>query len=918
MPSLEVKLPPPDPEVMEEIARALARQVAPPEPTPGPTPGPPARPPRGRLEDIIKSAVRGPFETVGGAVDLLELGFQALDPDRPPVPPRDAPLSEQRVLSTRFLEKALGLPDPAETLPGQVAGAITGTVPFGPVGKVGKAPEAAKFAERMLASRAPNIGRSAAIGTTGLLGGEAAGTIFPESTTARVLGALGGGLGGALAPSVLRATGRGLTGFTPGMRAASLRRKMEEEIGKRLEPGVGERAAQATRLGLEIPRFAPFITPAEVSPALQSISRVVRRESSELGEGTTQRLTEGRQVLVDEAERLAPPAGGTLETAQQAAQAERQAALRPLEQEAVVAREGFDVAARPIQAAREVTDVGDDVGARLLQRYKEENTRVSAPFKNLGDETIPGPLAPVQDTIARLRKSTAEAFQNDDFLPTSVTSAVKRLAKEGEEPLGPQLLGPTGRPLPPAPAAPVITTIFELRGLRTSIMLEQLRENAAAVPRFDLLKRMGILERQLDETIKDAIGAADPAKRAALIKANAEFKIFRDTFNRGPVGQAFQGGTRGEVQRLGGGQVFNLFFNAPRGQVRDNIHALEVALGKEEVQRLAREAIQAKLRTAIDDVTGVVNPEGVRRVLTNAANRELLTLFPAIRKETVELLRSGQRIKQPPLATTQDIGRLRATETTVVRQLLGENPSRAIRTILDSDNPTQGLQQARAAVGGNAVAETAIMRALYQELLRRGGITSKGVGVFGDVDSKQLGTMLSDPRNQQLIRAALGGDEAFEVLVRVQKAAQFIEESPLKLPPVVDLPTPETRQFVARSSLQALRITMGAAISRRFMLANLIGNITDRLTLPFTEREIRIILADITSNPQLLTTLGRIRSTADADQAVRGIKQMLRQTVAPALAPVLQQVSQQEGRNALALPQGTSPAGGPTSVPLVQ
>lgn len=815
------------------------------------TPRPPVERPS-LMDEIKRGAQRGVVTGPTSLGDVVGLGLEY------GVKKAGAPQDMQLPSMTQAAEQAMNLPK-VSTPMGRIAEGVTGGAALGVPGGPG------------------GILLGGVAGGLGAVGVETA-KLFTDNPWIQAAAGLAGGLSAGAATRGIEAGAKVVGSFQPTIRRKVLQNAMEKNLAGQI-PDIDEamkRGEEAMALGRKIPGYQPSL--AEVVPAAQSASRMLRKADAGISAQQNLRQTRNIEALVQKADDLAKSFPvGTPESAR-AALKNRESVLKQAEQTKIdKTHEQFSEALKPIRET--VGDVpnpaefGSKIRERVNASFEKQKEDFDGRYKelSLGVRVDPSPsIAALQRLESGIKKAEADALPS-----IYVRDLVRNLGRQKVQMGGGQTaLGPRG-----------LEPLDELIAVRSRLLSEIRKENGENVPNDNKLRLSGELLDGIQANIDNAIKGTP---NAALHQINADYKLFMQKFKSDPI-KNVMAVTRQGVEKKTDRAVFNEFSNLSAGKGADQFKALQEAIGIEEARGVYGEALMAKLMLSpgVKSADGSFNPKGVQKFIED--NSSILRELPGIQRQMQTLKRAADDSLSAPKKAPD----LPDFDSTVARRLMGDYPDEAIKLIVRSGNMTDALSNLKQAFGGQPAVERSMSRALWDSLLDESGRVRPSRTTEPQLRQWEgMGEMLQ--RHERPLRAFYG-DEHYEGLVDIQRAARLSSESPRRIDPGYTQEHSNFAGLVKTMWSRAFGIARGV-IGPQFTSAEVFTRRMANLVDAFDEREIRLIMDNMLHDKNIVETLTKVKNVKDIIEAKRGLKRWLKTNAIPTVGVTGQQLDVQQSK----------------------
>lgn len=798
------------------------------------------------LADFGRGLLRGPVTALTGLVDLLDdqvmkrVGLPGLGEG-----PAATNLAEQF------------LPARPTTQAGRIAEGTSGAVAFGPSSPV----------------------RSAMTGLLGTVGAELGAGIAEQSgaeegtSTALTLGGgLAGGLGSAGALRIAKGVGSAVSTVIPSARRRILAGQAKRLIAGQLEDPatIDPLAQQATALNRQLPGVN--LSLAEISPGVRSLSEQLRSNLPRVEDAQRLRLRGNREAIAEGLRDTSSLPVGTLEGAAGRVKVVADQAKQDFER-------GVAEVIAPVGTRPDLGVLGQDIRKAVNTKFDAEKAKIDQLYDNF-DFTIEGSTDTVKQAFAKLTKDLPKAVPEQSLGPASLRQALKSGDANKAKA---KAIAKVGSRETQEVSDDLVTTrqlseqepLFQVRAVRTEIMQAIRDEHAKASGNKNKIR---LLNKLLDATQQNIDEIVDASGSQELRQIDAQYKQLVERFRQGDVGKIFQGGVRGESERLSDTDVFNAFINSSSNKGRERLNELRAALGND-ADILFEQGLLARFAQSVMTADGQANPTAINRF--RKTHQALIDDIPSLSrklndlssKADLMLLRSGNP------ATIDNI---------LTRQLLGDDPRQAVRTMMANENPGRSLRQLTETFGNEGAGVRSISRAFQDELMNRAGIVRKSATTEARAGSEELGQLLQRQRGQL---EAFYGPEHVQRLERWQKAAEFTEQSRSAIRPKAEIPKGEMESLLTRFWSRSFAIARGV-IGPQFTTAEAASRQAARLIRAFDEREIRLVLDSVIHDPDVMNTLASVRKAGDIPQAQRSLKTWLKKNALPLSAATAQTEAQ--------------------------
>jgi len=791
----------------------------------------------GFLDEVQRGLARGVVSGPSSIVDLIGLGTQAgletsgLDP-------------KHRLPSATEAAENLGLPK-VSTAAGRIAEGISGGAVLTPF--------------------APGVG--ATVGGVGAAAIEVAKQFTDDPIILAGAGLAGGVSANSLANTVKAGT-RVAASLQPTMRRRILKGQMERLLAGHI-PDVDvaiKNAQEAQQLGQAIPGFQPAL--AEVVPATQQASRILRQSDSIIAAAQNKRLTGNVEALVKKAEDLGKTLpSGTPDSARRALH-HRDEVLREVEhaRQAKV-HTAFDEALLPIR--QEVGDIPDTIGfgqtlrTTVKDAFEKEKATFDQRYSELELNIQVDPMPSVR-ALEALEAGVKKAEVRD--LPdVFIRDVIRNLGRKK----------PAGLPIKGSLGPRGTETLGELRAVRSSLLSERMAEKAKPAPDANKLRLLNQLFDGVQQNIDDAIGQT---QNAALKQLNADYRDFNLRFNTGPIDDVLA------LSRSGGPKksdvdLFNALTSTAGGKGLEHFRALQSTVGDGPARALYGQAMMSRLMQQTRKPDGTFDPQRVQRFI--GAHEDIIQELPSVNARFQSIFRAARgvtELKQAP-RTLADF------DNTYARALMGDDPSKAITKLVKSGNMDEGLQLMTAAFGTEPAAFRAISRPMWKTLLEQAKVTAPSETTFAALEHKAMGALLQ--RNKAALQRFYG-PEAYDGLVKIQQAARLNAEAPIGLQAGLSIEKSNFAGLLKTMWSRAFGIARGV-IGPQFTSAEVFSRRVANLIDAFDEREIRTIMDNLLHDPDLMTTLTKAKNIRETLETQRGLKRWVKLNVAPTIAPIAQE-----------------------------
>lgn len=823
----------------------------------------------GMLTEIQRGLRRGMVTGFTDTADLVGLGLKkgletaGLQVDRLNLPSM-----------TSLAERGLNLPS-VSTPTGRIAEGIGAGVSTGGGGMLLSTGKTALKAGVPLAKRAIPLATETVRGAA--LGGTAGGTAQTAVEVARnftndpiILAGIGlsGGLAGGRVAHGIEALGKAAGSLVPSVRRRILQGQIERIMAGQI-PDMGKTMAQAEEamgLAQKIPGYHPAIT--ELVPGVQSASRQLRKADPAITARQQERIEGNLEAIVKQAETLAGRLpSGTPDSARKSLQ-HRHEALQAAE-EAKIARvhDEFTEALRPIR--EEVGDLpnaaqyGEKMRNSVNTHFEDLTKRFEDAYKelSLGVEVDP--------TISRTALETLESgikkAEAEDLPSIFVRDLIRNFGRK-QMPTPPGVK-PVLRPVRQEP-------LQEIIAVRSRLLREIMQEKGQTVPNQTKLRLANQLLDGLQENI-DTVIANTP--NAALKDLNAQYRTFKQIYAADPVDDLFAM-SRAGLHKATDTDVFHKLTQSGKGKELDHFQNLINATGQGEAERLMGEALFAKMlmTSGVKRPDGTFNPKAVEKFISD--HEALINRLPTVQRPLQHLKETANRAATAPkrLPTLEDF------DNSFTRAIMGEDPSRATTKIVESGNMGEGLQILTKAFGSEPAAFRAIARPMWDALFEQAGLVRPSRTTMAGLDHKEMGKLLA--KHEDALRKFYG-NESYEGLVEIQRAARLNAETPTRIDPEMGVEKSSfagiLKTFWSRSFAIA-RGVIGAPFASAEVLSRRVANLIDA----FDEKEIRIIMDNMLHDKDLIGILTKVENVQGTLQAQRDLKRWVKTNVVPTVGAV--------------------------------
>lgn len=807
-------------------------------------------------EEIKRGAARGVVTGPTSLADVVGLGAEA------GVKAAGAPQDLQLPSMTQVAEHGLNLPEVTTSM-GRIAEGVSGGatlgVPGGPAG----------------------IGLGAVAGGLGAIGVETA-KLFTDNPWIQAAAGLAGGISAGAAMRGIEAGVKVAGSLHPTIRRGVLKNQMERMLAGQIPDmnAAMKKGQEALALAKKTPGFEPSIS--EIVPSAQSASKILRRSDAAISARQNLRQEQNIEALVKKADDLAKHLPvGTPESAR-AALRNRQEVMQQVAQSKVdKTHEDFNDALRPI---REL--VGDqpnpaEFGGKIRDRVKTTFEAQKANFDDRYRQLSLGVAIDPSKSVNALQtlEKTVKKAEVDDLPSIYLRDILRNLGRQ-KVPIGQgqTALGPRGK-----------EPLDEVIAVRSRLLTEIMQEQAAPAPNANKIRLSTQLLDGIQQNIDEAI-ANTP--NAALTQINADYKAFMQKFKSDPIKNVLAV-TRQGVEKRSDRAIFQEFSNLSAGKGADQFKALQEAIGTEEARAIYGEAVMAKmmLSPGIRHADGTYNPKAVQKFLD--VHAPLMRELPDLQRQMQGLKAAADESVKAP----KKIPTLADFDSTVARQLMGDYPDEAIKLIVKSGNMTDALSNLKQAFGGQPAVERAMSRSLWNALIDEAGIVRPSATTTADLavgrdGNTAIGLMLQ--RHEKPLRAFYG-DDAYDGLVEIQKAAKLTAESPRRIDPGYSQEKHDFAGIVKTMWSRAFGVARGV-IGPQFTSAELFTRRIANLVDAFDEKETRIIMDNLLHDKDLIGILTRVKNAKEIIEAKRGLKRWLKTNMIPTVGVTGQQLDVQQSK----------------------
>jgi len=859
-----------------------------------------------RLREFLtssgKAALRGPFEIIGGPVDLLGMGLEAAglrdDPNLP--------------LGTKFFEKQLGIPERQKGVIPNVIGGATGGGPFGLIGKTAGA-----------VPRAINIIRNTIIGGGAGGGGELGATIDPNGTALPIAGALVGGLTASGLANIAKTGGKAIAPLLGGDKKAAVRERVETFLGDQLEPDALRRAQRAELLNQ---KTGANIGLADISPGVRATVTDARKQSARFDAQVRAQRTKNIATLAEKAEGAGPQGKEGIAEAQQGAKdiiADRTEKARTLTREVsarleaqaqqfieakekvlgaftkqmdAVAREVGDIPERSViglEAKKTIGDVAEIERARVSAPYQEFDNSVSG---SIGTKFDDGTQS-VKATVAEM-KAGAKVAQKKITKKTTKDEAgnvdIEFLAGDLLESDFPV------QQMNVIEALPATTTLGEVRAVRTSILEAIGKERIAnqggsSTLSHNLGKLLGVVQKTIDTFAENS---------PALKEINTNYKNYIATFEKGAIGDIVHAGRARKTES--GEGIFKILFSGGAKQV-ENAQALVKAIGQDAASKLTRHLALSELVKFSRDADGVFIPGKVKGFLKT--HERVLEVFPVVKEEIQQLRGAAKRIEdlKPPsiLGQEKDILQGLKSSTRIIPEglddsagaaLLGDSPRNVVERLMKTANPNESLARMLGVLDSqDPKGARGLLKETYRWFMNKAQIQTKTATTLPSVRSDAMGQMLADPEFKPVLIKHFGRD-TWKFLKAVHASFKEVLASP-------EFVT-QTKGFREDQKLAEITgIILARAFARArgivgtpFLTADVAARRIAKNLDDFDARELQALTEELFFDKNLAKTVERLQNVSTSREAKRTLKVWAQRNILPAVPAASSAGTQQRER----------------------
>lgn len=360
--------------------------------------------------------------------------------------------------------------------------------------------------------------------------------------------------------------------------------------------------------------------------------------------------------------------------------------------------------------------IGPDEGVLAIRR-KEKNRLFE---EGAGDQEVS--IEPIVESINKIEKNLSDlkGIGADSGLPGDFVNNVRKIMpKEGV--VGTGVLDEAGNEITKtvnkggSGKAPLSDVLKVRRDITEAT------KKARSAGNFDLVDNLNALKRDINQQADSIMSLQDAQKyyreEYAPLLAQGYGKQYRDTVER----------TTDRTGKANPARIAKMFLEETRDAAADLKRIVDVAPDTKAANDAVERYMAADLARAID---AKATPRNIRNWISDRSAQ--LNQFPEIKQKFVDLQKgvTRQETKADSLKAKLEeyAGAMRAAEKNVTATerrinkgilgtLINKDPDRYIKSVMNSDNRLQQLDELKVLVRGNKEAEAGLKRAVTENLL---------------------------------------------------------------------------------------------------------------------------------------------------------------------------------------------------------